>query len=75
MGKISDLEWSKQCFYNPKTRKDVAALFAYSHLSYRDQKKLINSIPSPFQRYLFIDNPLPVSYDSFFFKSEFCATR
>jgi len=71
MGKISDLEWSRQCFCNPNKRKDSAALFAYSHLSYRDQKKLINSIPPPFQKYLFIDNPLPVSYDSFFSKVNF----
>lgn len=68
---INDFEWSRQCFYNSKMKKSSAALFAYSHLSYRDQKKLINSLPSTFQRFLFIDNPLPVSYDSFFSKVNF----
>lgn len=66
MGKISNLEWARQCFYNPKLKRGTGAIFAYNHLSYRDQKKLKRAIPLPYQKYLYIENALPNSFHSFF---------
>ncbi len=69
MGKIGDLEWARQCFY--KYKRGEGAVYAYDHLSYRDQKKLKRMIPAPYQRYLYVDNPLPDTFHSFFTKVSF----
>lgn len=71
MGKISDLEWARQCFYNPRLKRGTGAIYAYNHLSYRDQKKLKKAIPLPFQKYLFVENALPDTLYSFFTKVSF----
>lgn len=71
MGKISDLEWARQCFYNPKLKQGTGAIYAYNHLSYRDQKKLKKAIPLPFHKYLYIENALPETVHSFFTKVSF----
>lgn len=71
MGKINDLEWSRQCFYNPKLPRSSGAAYAFNHLSYRDQKKLLKEIPAHFHKLLYIENALPHTYSSLFTKVSF----
>lgn len=52
-------------------KRSAAAVFAYSQLTYREQKKLLKSIPSVFHSYLYIENALPHDYNSFFSKVRF----